>query len=104
MRYEYLCDEHGELELDHRITEDRKNQFCPKIVLWDDDGYDMEACGHLLKPLISHNSAINSAVPAVFKGDIWERSRSWKDAGTFDLADGPYREQVKAKRDPVAVR
>lgn len=103
MKYEYECPEHGEVELDHKITENRKLQYCPKRAQWDTTR-PLEVCGKHLKPLISQNSAITSGQPAVFKGEIWERSRSWKDAGTIDLADGPYQEQVRAKRDPVAVR
>lgn len=78
MTYLYECPVHGEMELEHRITEDRKEQFCLLAVATNDLGFDV--CGESLKPLIGRHDTYRGDVrPAVFRGNHWhfKTQKAW---------------------------
>jgi hypothetical protein len=94
IHYLYDCRVHGELEIEHRITEDRKARACPK------------GCGETLKPLISSGGA-HKDHPAVFRGGGWEfkDQPQYKEYHVTTTRDDPLGTRAaKERRDPAAVR
>lgn len=101
MKYAYQCARHGEVELDHRITEDRKKQYCPRLVRSKAGKGKTLPCGAHLKPLIVMGTH-NRDWPAVFKGYHWPRQESLQYRNIGCNEKGPNGEPYR-HRDPIAV-
>lgn len=112
MRYEYECPVHGEVELDHPMTADRKGQRCPRTVMVrvrseeelrtgvDTPGpapHVHGTCNEPLKPLISARPELRD-MPANFVGRGWTRREgdSYRNAGTIELRKGATTEEYRA--------
>lgn len=104
LTYLYECPDHGELELEHSIHEDRKTKRC-KVLL--DRTVGAATCGALLKPLIGRNENYRGDVrPAIFRGPNWDFKAlpKWKHetarVGSADpVAVGSYTNKARSAED-----
>lgn len=71
MTYEYLCPVHGELTIEHRMSESRKGRSCTRDVARRPGKKIKRICGAPLKPLISSDTHHRDH-PAIFRGGGWE--------------------------------